>query len=330
MHRARMHFAEELDLARLLQHEPDGLARFVRTAEGDALRLVHGRKDAERMRHPVPFGSAHVHERQLVAHARLDVEHVPTRAHPVRTPFDGFVELERRRIGRGQGNRRQREAEEKAHAEETRPRRKRVGKRVPAAGFTSPAAFARLVLVLASASPRRARLLAEAGVAFRVWAPGVDETVAPGTPPSEAAVQLGLRKAQAVRVVDGFVLAADTLLDLDQRILGKPVDEADARRILRALSGRAHRVITGVCARNARTGESAAASATTTVSFRPLSDAEIAAYVATGEPMDKAGAYAVQGGARGFVASMEGPADNVVGLPVALALRLLRDVGWPG
>ena len=184
-------------------------------------------------------------------------------------------------------------------------------------------------LVLASASPRRARLLEEAGIPFTVQASWVDERVAPGTPPAQAAVELAVRKAEAVPAPPGaWVLAADTLLDLDGEILGKPRDEADARRILARLSGREHWVVTGVALRAPRAGLRTGLEQTR-VTFRPLSAEEIAAYVATGEPMDKAGAYAVQGGAARFVAEVRGPMDNVVGLPMDLARRLLAETGFP-
>ena len=186
------------------------------------------------------------------------------------------------------------------------------------------------MLVLASASPRRARLLQEAGYRFEARPTWTDETVAPGVPPVEAAVELAVRKAMAVDPFPsgGWVLAADTLLDLDGEILGKPRDAQDARRILGRLSGRDHWVVTGVAVRGPdhalRTGLGQ-----TKVTFRTLTPREIEDYVATGEPMDKAGAYAIQGGAARFVASIQGPPDNVVGLPMDVARRLLADAGHP-
>ena len=180
-------------------------------------------------------------------------------------------------------------------------------------------------LVLASESPRRRRLLTEAGYAFDARAPAVDESVAPGTPPAQAAVELAVRKARAVQAPGAVVLAADTLLDLDGAILGKPRDAEDARRILASLSGRDHWVVTGVCAR--WDGEERTGLAQTRVTFRALSPEEIEAYVATGEPLDKAGAYAIQGGAARFVAQVRGPTDNVVGLPMDVARALLADLG---
>lgn len=181
-------------------------------------------------------------------------------------------------------------------------------------------------LVLASASPRRAQLLAGAGYQFRVAATYADETVAPGTEPTEAAVSLAVRKALAAVAPGAFVVAADTLIDLDGRILGKPADISEAVRTLRALSGRAHWVVTGVAVRRHETVLTGLGQ--TKVTFRELSDEEIARYVATGEPMDKAGAYAIQGGAREFVARVDGAFDNVAGLPVDVVRRLLLDLGY--
>ena len=172
-------------------------------------------------------------------------------------------------------------------------------------------------------------MMEAAGYAFRVVVTDAPEDVAPGTPPAQAAVDLALRKARAVPPGPEWVLTADTLLDLDGDALGKPADEADARRILRRLQGRAHRVHTGVCVR-APDGSTRTGLETTTVEFRPLAEDDIRAYVATGEPMGKAGAYAIQGKARRFVARIDGPEDNVIGLPMALVARLLREAGHPG
>ena len=182
-------------------------------------------------------------------------------------------------------------------------------------------------VVLASASPRRARLLEEAGIPFRVQPAWVDERVPEGTPPAQAAVDLAARKALAVDAPGAWVVAADTLVDLDGRILGKPRDVADAVRTLRALSGREHWVVTGVAVRKAETVLTGLRQ--TRVTFRALSDDEVARYVATGEPMDKAGAYAIQGGAKDFVADVRGPWDAVVGLPVDVVRELLRQLGYP-
>lgn len=182
-------------------------------------------------------------------------------------------------------------------------------------------------LVLASGSPRRKAMMEAAGYEFDILVTDAPEDVPPGTPPAQAAVDLALRKARAVPEGPRFVLAADTLLDLDGDILGKPSDADDARRILRRLAGRAHRVHTGVCVR-APAGETRTGLATTTVEFLPLREDDINAYVATGEPMGKAGAYAIQGKARRFIKRIDGPEDNVIGLPMALVERLLRESGY--
>jgi len=179
-------------------------------------------------------------------------------------------------------------------------------------------------IVLASASPRRRKLMEEAGYRFRVAPSAADETIPPGMPPEVAAVALAQRKARAV---DGpLVLAADTIVALGSEIIGKPADAADAQRILARLSGRAHRVVTGVAVR--RGGQACSGFAETTVRFRRLDPKEIEAYVATGEPLDKAGAYAIQGGALAFVEDVDGPRDNVVGLPMDLVARLLEEAGY--
>ncbi len=180
------------------------------------------------------------------------------------------------------------------------------------------------VVLLCSASPRRAALLAQAGIPFeRGPAPAVDETPPPGLPPDEVAEALAVRKARAVasHAPGRTVLAADTIVVLEGEILGKPAGPGDARRMLAALSGRVHRVVTGVAV--ARGSEVRSGRASTDVEFRRLSPAEIDAYVATGEPLDKAGAYAIQGGAAPFVARRTGDLDTVVGLPIALVRRLL-------
>ena len=187
------------------------------------------------------------------------------------------------------------------------------------------------MLVLASASPRRQELLRNAGISFTVQPADVDETPLPGELPRECAERLARDKALAVwrlRPQD-VVLGADTIVVVDEAILGKPIDAADAARMLRRLSGRVHRVITGVCVVEAAgTGENRelrTASETTLVTMNDLSDDEIREYVATGEPMDKAGAYAIQGMASRWIPRIEGDYSNVVGLPVALVYRMLSD-----
>jgi septum formation protein len=179
-------------------------------------------------------------------------------------------------------------------------------------------------LVLASASPRRAALLAAAGFEFAVDTADVDEAPHPHEPPDQYVRRLAIAKAAGVaaRHPGALVLGADTTVAVDGDILGKPADAADAARMLRRLAGRAHRVHTGVAL--ARDGEVRADVATTTVWFEPMTETDIGAYVASGEPMDKAGAYGIQGGASRFVRHLDGAFDNVVGLPVDLVHALVR------
>lgn len=183
-------------------------------------------------------------------------------------------------------------------------------------------------LVLASGSPRRAALLSKAGYSFAVARPAVDETIPASLSPLQAALHLAALKARAVAVPGAWILAADTLGDLDGRALAKPTDADDARQMLRALSGRAHEVVTGVAVRTPL-GAMHTGVARSVVRFRALQSAQIDAYVATGEPLDKAGAYAIQGGAAEFVERVDGPQDNVVGLPMGIVTRLLREAGFP-
>ena len=178
-------------------------------------------------------------------------------------------------------------------------------------------------IILASASPRRRELLARMGVSFSVVAPEVDETVEAA--PADMVRILCVRKADAVcaRFDDAVVIAADTVVSLDGRALGKPADEDDALRMLKALSGRDHQVITGLCVTDTRTGRREIRVETSEVRFRALAAAEITAYVATGEPLDKAGAYAIQGGAAAFVDRFTGSYDNIVGLPSEILREIL-------
>ncbi|MDR2753970.1 MAG: Maf family protein [Oscillospiraceae bacterium] len=177
--------------------------------------------------------------------------------------------------------------------------------------------------ILASASPRRKELLTLAGIDFAVCPAEADETLAPGVPPEQAPVLLAARKAQAVAATHpaACVIAADTIVTIDGKILGKPRDKDDAAAMLRLLSGREHRVVTGVCLRQG--AKTHAFAHETVVHFYPLRDDEIAAYIATGEPMDKAGAYGIQGKGGLLAARLEGDYYNVVGLPIA---RLLREM----
>jgi septum formation protein len=186
-------------------------------------------------------------------------------------------------------------------------------------------------LVLASGSPRRRELLALLGLPFDVVPPDVDESVRHGEAPARLVRRLALDKAQAVGAIDGqdvadvIVLAADTIVELAGEILGKPADTDDARRMLRALSGQTHRVHTGVAVR--RDGETACEVVTTSVTMATMLDAAIEWYLATGEPADKAGAYAIQGAGGAFVAAIEGSVSNVVGLPLTTVVELLRRQG---
>lgn len=171
-------------------------------------------------------------------------------------------------------------------------------------------------MILASGSPRRRELLGGMGYEFEILVPDVDEHVA--GPARDVVAVLSARKAQAAakQVEDGIVIASDTLVSLNGEALGKPEDESDARRMLRTLSGNTHEVFTGVTIIDAASGRSETRSVRTGVRFRSLSDAEIDAYIATGEPMDKAGAYGIQGGAGAFVEGLDGSYENVIGFPV--------------
>jgi len=181
-------------------------------------------------------------------------------------------------------------------------------------------------VILASGSPRRKELLGEMGIEFEIDVPDVDETV--GGAPEHMVAVLAERKARAVaeRRKNGLIVAADTLVALNERALGKPCDDEEAKEMLRALSGRTHDVFTGVCVMDAATGRVLVDAVRTGVRFRKLSEAEIEAYVATGEPRDKAGAYAIQGGAGAFVDGYEGSRTNVIGLPVERLAEMLKEM----
>ena len=188
-------------------------------------------------------------------------------------------------------------------------------------------------MILASQSPRRRELLAQAGFALEVVPADIDETRAPGETPVELVGRLAREKAEAVRATldrapaDGLLVAADTIVWMGDEALGKPADDEDAAAMLRSLSGRTHHVSTGVCA--LLLGEGACRQAegsfveTTDVTFWELTEDQIGAYVATGEPCDKAGAYGIQGTGRLLVRGIAGDYANVVGLPVA---RLVREL----
>lgn len=186
-------------------------------------------------------------------------------------------------------------------------------------------------LILASNSPRRRELLAQIGISFHVAPSDVDESVLQGESPGEYATRVALDKARfaAVRARSGIVLAADTIVALDEMILGKPVNERDAERMLNLLSGRIHQVITALTLMDAGTGKTSTRCSVTKVWFRDLSLKEIEAYVATGEPLDKAGAYGIQGRGALFVKGIEGCYFNVVGLPLSLLGEMLSEFGLP-
>jgi septum formation protein len=192
------------------------------------------------------------------------------------------------------------------------------------------------MLVLASASPRRQELLRAAGIEFIVQPSNVDETLRAGEAPHEFAERLAREKALTVWKVrpQDTILGADTIVVIGDSILGKPLDQNDAVRMLRRLSGREHRVITGIALASAQYSVPSengrplirVASEITAVIMSEISDAEIYDYVKTGEPMDKAGAYAIQGIASRWIPRIEGDYSNVVGLPIALVYRMLNDL----
>jgi septum formation protein len=188
-------------------------------------------------------------------------------------------------------------------------------------------------IVLASSSPRRRRLLRELGVRFSVRVPDVDERPLPGELPGPHVRRLALAKARAVarQLAPGcganWIIGADTVVVLDGRILGKPRDARDAEGMLARLSGRTHEVLTGVALVPAAAGRARTAVVRSRVSMKPLDEAAIRRYVAGGEPLDKAGAYAVQGRGRQLVARVSGSLTNVVGLPLERLRRLLTTAG---
>jgi len=194
------------------------------------------------------------------------------------------------------------------------------------------------MVVLASASPRRQELLRNAGIPFIVCPANIPEVPSPGENPRDCAERLAREKAMAVsrqRPAD-VILGADTIVVVDGEMLGRPRGDADAMRMLRLLSGRTHQVITGVCLvgpslrtgnQKLETGFNKTCSETTLVTMTKLTEEDIRSYVSTGEPMDKAGAYAIQGIASRWIPRIEGDYFNVVGLPVALVCRMLQENG---
>lgn len=189
------------------------------------------------------------------------------------------------------------------------------------------------MLVLASASPRRQELLRNAGIEFVVHPADIPEDPLPGEGPRACAERLAREKALKIsqQKPADLILGADTVVFVDGQMLAKPCDHADAARMLRLLSGRTHQVITGVCLQlrtansELRTGFEDTRSETTDVTFSLLTDDDIRFYVASGEPMDKAGAYAIQGIASRWIPRIAGDYSNVVGLPVSLVYRMLQE-----
>lgn len=183
-------------------------------------------------------------------------------------------------------------------------------------------------VILASQSPRRRELLGLTGLDFRVQAADIDETMDPGKPPYDEVARVSRKKADAVeRGSDDVVIAADTIVVCGDRVLGKPKDEAQAKQMLSLLSGREHQVMTGMTV--LRADRAVTVTEVTHIRFRELTEEEICAYVATGDPMDKAGAYGIQGGGALFVTGMDGDYYNVMGLPVCRLTMILRQLGIP-
>ncbi|MCF6096590.1 Maf family protein [Thermovorax subterraneus] len=184
-------------------------------------------------------------------------------------------------------------------------------------------------LILASASPRRKELLKQIGLDFEIMPSAIDETVPPGIAPAVAAVKLAENKALNVasRIEDGIVIAADTIVALGDRILGKPKDEEEARKMLESLSGRWHKVFTGIAVIDSSLSRKITDCEESRVKFKNLSSSEIENYIKTGEPMDKAGAYGIQGKGALLVEKIEGCYYNIVGLPVFKLSLLLSNFG---
>jgi septum formation protein len=180
-------------------------------------------------------------------------------------------------------------------------------------------------VVLASQSPRRRDLLTLVGIVHEVRPANIDERYLPGEVPLEHAERLARTKADTIAASDAVTIGSDTIVVVDGDVLGKPKDDADAARMLRRLSGRSHVVITGVAAR--WQGRTLSAAEQVEVTFRPLSEADIGAYIATGEPMDKAGAYGIQGFGATIVERVDGDYFAVMGLPLNRLTRLLGELG---
>ena len=183
-------------------------------------------------------------------------------------------------------------------------------------------------IVLASSSPRRREILEKLGIAFDIFPSNADEGGVTGSA-DETVMILAARKAKSVaeKLSDALVIGCDTLVALENDVFGKPESTAQAEEMLSRLSGNTHRVLSGLCLIDTATGETRVSREETFVSFKALSPEEIRAYVLSGEPMDKAGAYAIQGGAGKFVSEVKGSYDNIVGFPSELFLREVRQMG---
>lgn len=188
-------------------------------------------------------------------------------------------------------------------------------------------------LVLASASPRRRELLQQIGLKFQVIPSQAEEHVLAGETPEEHVVRLSLDKATEVanreNISGRWFIGSDTIVLSDNKILGKPRDEVHAKEMLKQLSGREHRVLSGYAVIDRQTGEQRSEAVSTKVWFRQLTEGEITGYIATGEPADKAGAYAIQGLGVCFVARIEGSYTNVVGLPLCKLTLAMKELGVP-
>jgi len=189
-------------------------------------------------------------------------------------------------------------------------------------------------IILASSSPRRAEILREAGIAFEIRSADIDERALPGESAQAMVTRLAEAKARTVAseidhsMRDGIVVGADTTVELGGEILGKPRDPAHAREMLAKLSGRTHHVLTGIFLLRLSGNTTRTAVEKSAVTFAQLSEEEIAAYVASGEPLGKAGAYAIQGLAGRYIPRIEGCYFNIVGLPLARLYAFLRELGW--
>jgi len=189
-------------------------------------------------------------------------------------------------------------------------------------------------IILASSSPRRSEILREAGIAFEIRSADIDERALPGESAQAMVTRLAEAKARTVAseidhsMRDGIVVGADTTVELGGEILGKPRDPAHAREMLAKLSGRTHHVLTGIFLLRLSGNTTRTAVEKSAVTFAQLSEEEIAAYVASGEPLGKAGAYAIQGLAGRYIPRIEGCYFNIVGLPLARLYAFLRELGW--